>query len=238
MVERSAHCSALSPRRRARPWLFLLGELAATILAGPNERALRLLPLAAGIALPYVAWLTGRRIFDDTADLVAAAIAALSPLLLYYSNEVKPYGIDGLVSAGLVLLTLRVLHDPSQLARRVVFLLAGVCGVWTAFPSAFVLAGCWGALVLSADARGSRLARLMLPLAVVTWGAAFAAPYFRVIRYAANDPFMTTFFADRFLIPGRGALISLWRLWQDVTIDVFVGRDAVARFPQSVQLRR
>jgi hypothetical protein len=149
---------------------------------------------------------------------------------------VKPYGIDGLVSVCLVLLTLRVLDNPSQSTRWVVLLLAGVCGVWTAFPSAFVLAGCWCALVSSADARSSRQARLMLPLAVVTWGAAFAAPYFGVIRHAANDPFLTTFFADRFLIPGRGALFSLWRLWQDVSIDVFMGRDAVARFPQSVQL--
>ena len=221
---------------QSAPWLFLLGERAATVLAGPNELALRFLPLAAGIALPYVIWLTGRRIFDDTTGVVAAAIAALSPLLLYYSNEVKPYEIDGLVSVCLVLLTLRVLDNPSQSTRWVVLLLAGVCGVWTAFPSAFVLAGCWGALVFSADARLSRHARLMFPLAVVTWGTAVAAPYFRVIRYAANDPFLTTFFADRFLIPGRDALISLWRLWQDVSIDVFMGRDAVARFPQSVQL--
>jgi len=222
---------------QSAPWLFLLGERAATVVAGPNELALRLLPLAAGIALPYVVWLTGRRIFDDTTGVVAAAIVALSPLLLYYSNEVKPYGLDAVVSVSCVLLTLRALDDPSQVARWVVLLLAGVCGLWTAFPSAFVLASCWCALVASADARRSRHARLMLSLAAVTWSAAFAAPYFRVIRLATNDPFLTTFFADRFLSPwGRGALISLWRLWQDVSIDVFVGRDAVARFPQSTQL--
>jgi len=221
---------------QSAPWLFLYGERAATVLAGPNELALRLLPLAAGIALPYVAWVTGRRIFDDTTGVVAAAIAALSPLLLYYSNEVKPYGIDGLVCVSLVLLTLRVLDEPSQSARWGVLLLAGVCGLWTAFPSAFVLAGCWCALLSSADARNSHHARLMLPLAVVTWGAAFSAPYFLVIRFAANDPFLTTFFADRFLIPGHGAITSVWRLWQDVATDVFMGRDAATRFPRGAQL--
>ena len=218
------------------PWLFLLGERAAIVVAGPNELALRLLPLAAGIAIPYVAWLTARRMFDDMTGVVAATIAAVSPLLLYYSNEVKPYGIDALVCVSLVLLTIRVLDAPSQSTRWAVLLLAGVCGVWSAFPSAFALAGCWCALVASADARASRHARLMLSLAVVVWGAAFAAPYVHVIRYAANDPFLTTFFADRFLIPGNGALVSLWRLWQDVATDVFLGRDAVARFPQSVRL--
>src|SRR6185295_12378688 len=34
---------------QSAPWLFLFGERAATVLAGPNELALRLLPLAAGI---------------------------------------------------------------------------------------------------------------------------------------------------------------------------------------------
>ena len=221
---------------QSAPWLFLLGERAAIVVAGPNELALRLLPLAAGIAIPYVAWLPARRMFDDMTGVVAAAIAAVSPLLLYYSNEVKPYGIDALVCVSLVLLTIRVLDAPSQSTRWAVLLLAGVCGVWSAFPSAFALAGCWCALVASADACASRHARLMLSLAVVVWGAAFAAPYVHVIRYAANDPFLTTFFADRFLIPGNGALVSLWRLWQDVSTDVFMGRDAVARFPQSVQL--
>jgi len=221
---------------QSAPWFFLFGERVATLLAGPNELALRLLPLAAGIALPYVAWLAGRRIFDDTAGVVAAAIAALSPLLLYYSNEVKPYGIDGLVSLSLVLLTLRVLDDPSQSARWVALLLSGVGGLWTAFPSTFVLASCWCALVASVDARRSRPARLMLPLCVVTWGAAFALPYVHVIRHATNDAFLTTFFADRFLVPGQGALVSLWRLWQDVAVDVFMGRDAVARFPSGAQL--
>jgi len=221
---------------QSAPWLFLFGERAATVVAGSNELALRLLPLATGIALPYVVWLTGRRIFDDTAGVVAAAIAALSPLLLYYSNEVKPYGIDSVVCVSLVLFTLRVLDDPSQSARWVALLLAGVAGLWTAFPSAFVLAGCWCALLSSAEARRSRRARRMLPLAVIAWGAAFVAPYVHVIRHAATDPFLTTFFADRFLIPGRGALVSLWRLWQDVSIDVFMGRDAVARAPRSAEL--
>ncbi|HEX5076350.1 MAG TPA: glycosyltransferase family 39 protein [Gemmatimonadaceae bacterium] len=221
---------------QSAPWLFLFGERAATTLAGPNELALRLLPLAAGIALPYVVWLTGRRILGDTVGVVAAAITALSPLLLYYSNEVKPYGTDAVVCASLVLLTLRVLDDPHQSAPWVALLLVGVCGLWVAFPSAFVLAGCWGALVASPDARGSRHARRMLPLAVVAWGAAFAAPYFHVIRHAAHDAFLTTFFADRFLVPGHGALVSLWRLWQDVSIEVFAGRDAIARAPRSAEL--
>ena len=221
---------------QSAPWLFLFGERAAVLLAGPNELALRLVPLAAGIALPYVAWLTGRRLFDDIAAVVAAAVAALSPLLLYYSNEVKPYGIDGLVSVSLVLLTLRILDDPSESIRWVVLLLSGVCGLWTAFPSTFVLAGCWSALAVSGDARRSPHARVMLPLAVATWGAAFAVPYFRVIRPAAHDPFLTTFFADRFLILGRGALTSVWRLWQDISIDVFMGRDAVALVPGGASL--
>jgi hypothetical protein len=48
-----------------------------------------------------VVWVAAKQMADPEVGVIAAAIAALSPLLLYYSNEVKPYGTDALVAAGL-----------------------------------------------------------------------------------------------------------------------------------------
>jgi hypothetical protein len=217
------------------PWLFLLGERAAAVVLGPTELALRLLPLVAGILLPWVMWVAAKQLADPETAVIAAAIAALSPLLLYYSNELKPYGTDALVSAALVLATLRVLDAAADRRRWVTLLLAGVVGLVAAFPATFVLAACWCALLASANVRKSRHAHLMLPLAAVVWAATFALPYALVIRQATSDAFLTTYFSDRFLVPWRvGALTSLWRLWHDVSIEVFLGRDALAAIPSAV----
>ena len=217
---------------QAAPWLFLLGERAVAVVLGPTELALRLLPLVAGILLPWLVWLTTKQLADEETGLVAAAIAALSPLLLYYSNEVKPYGIDAFVSAALLYATVRVLDDAADRRRWLGLVVAGAVGVVAAFPSAFVLAACWGALIASADVRRSVHARRMLPLSAGIWAATFTLPYVLVIRGATTDAFLTSYFGDRFLVPwGSGALGSLWRLWQEVSIEVFLGREALRSAP-------
>ena len=61
------------------PWIFLFAERAAVLLFGTNELALRLVPLIAGLALPWVVWHAARQLADKTVGLIAAAVAALSP---------------------------------------------------------------------------------------------------------------------------------------------------------------
>ena len=220
---------------QSAPWLFLFGERAAAMVLGPNELALRLLPLIAGILLPWVVWRTATRLVDHETGIIAASIAALSPLLLYYSTEVKPYGTDALVSAALALATLRVLENAEDRRRWLVLVCAGAVGLVAAFPAAFVLPACWGALLASGDVRRSPRARRMLLLAALIWAATLALPYLFVIRRATSDSFLTTYFSNRFLVPwGPGAAAALWGLWHDVSAEVFLGHDALAGSSRTV----
>ena len=220
---------------QSAPWLFLFGERATAMVLGPNELALRLLPLIAGILLPWVVWLTASKLADRETGIIAASIAALSPLLLYYSNEVKPYGTDALVSATLAFVTLRVLEDAGDRRRWFILVFAGAVGLVAAFPAAFVLPACWAALLASADVRRNPHARRMLSLAAIVWAATLALPYMLVIRRAATDAFLTTYFSDRFLVPWRpGAFAALWGLWHDVSVEAFLGHDALASSPGTV----
>jgi len=222
---------------QSAPWLFLFGEHAAAMVLGPNELALRLLPLVAGILLPWMVWLATTRLVDRETGIIAASIAALSPLLLYYSNEVKPYGTDALVSASLVFATLRVLEDAVDRRRWLVLVVAGAVGLVAAFPAAFILPACWGALLASANVRRSPHARRMLSLAAILWIATLALPYLLVIRRAASDSFLTTYFSDRFLVPWRpGAFAALWGLWHDVSVEAFLGHDALASSPGAIAI--
>ena len=220
---------------QSAPWLFLFGERATAMLLGPNELALRLLPLIAGILLPWIVWLTASKLADRETGIIAAAIAALSPLLLYYSNEVKPYGTDALVSATLVFVTLCVLENAADRRRWFILLFAGGVGLVAAFPAAFILPACWAALLASANVRRSPHARRMLSATAVAWAATFALPYLLVIRRATSDAFLTTYFSDRFLVPWRpDAFAALWGLWHDVSAEAFLGHDALAGRPSAI----
>jgi len=222
-------------QNQSAPWLFLFGERAAAIVFGPNELALRLLPLTAGILLPWVVWRTATRLADRETGIIAASIVALSPLLLYYSNEVKPYGTDALVSAALAFATLRVLEDVEDRRQWLVLVFTGAVGLVAAFPIAFVLPAGWGALFASANVRRSPRARRMLSLAAIVWAATLALLYVLVIRRATSDSFLTTYFSDRFLVPWRpGAFTALWGLWYDVSVEMFLGHDALATSPGAV----
>ena len=79
-----------------------------------NEFALRALPFVAGCLLLVALWLLARRLLDARYAALCLAFAALSPILIYFSNEVKPYIIDALVAVVLTWLALDVLEAPDS----------------------------------------------------------------------------------------------------------------------------
>ena len=217
------------------PWLFLLGERAAAVTFGANEMALRLIPLLAGLALPWVMWLTAKRLTDTTTALIATAMAVLSPLLVYYANEVKPYSTDALLTVAFVLATSRALDRTQERAPWAVLVLGGAGALLASFPVMFVLAAVWCTIAASPAARASVSGRRALVIAPIVWGTAFAFPYFLVIRRASTDDFLMTSLRDQFLVPwsARG-VASLWRLWQELSVEVFLGKEVLAFVPLAV----
>ena len=74
-------------------WIGLLG-------AGPVS--LRLLSVLFGVlAIPAI-YLAGRRMLSRRAGLIAAFLLAISPLHVYYSQEVRMYGLVALLSIGVL----------------------------------------------------------------------------------------------------------------------------------------
>ncbi|MCL5962028.1 MAG: glycosyltransferase family 39 protein [Chloroflexi bacterium] len=58
---------------------------------GTSELALRWLSLVSGLLLVSVVYALGRRLFSPTVGLLAAVFAAVSPFLVYYSQEARMY---------------------------------------------------------------------------------------------------------------------------------------------------
>jgi hypothetical protein len=191
------------------PYGFLALERLAVMLLGTGEYALRLVPLLAGLGALFLFPAVARRYVSGPARIVALAIVALAPFLVYYASEVKQYSLDVLVALG-VLWAAAELRDgrPGAVAKAA---LVGVLGVWFSQPAVFMLAGAGLALMHGAVRGGDR--RRMAALAAVgaAWLASFAGSYL-VSRQSLADPaYMQAFWAPGFMpLPPRTAAEWMW----------------------------
>jgi hypothetical protein len=85
--------------QEANPPVFYLAEWVWTRIAGTGELALRLPSALCGIALVPVAYAIGRRLGSARAGTALAALVAVHPLLVYYSQEARGYAAVTLACA-------------------------------------------------------------------------------------------------------------------------------------------
>ncbi len=86
-------------------WLFLLGT-------GPEEA--RLLSVMVGVLLIPVLSILGQRLFDARVGAAAGAVTAVMPLAVYYSQEVRMYGLVTLLGALATYFLIRAGQFPSR----------------------------------------------------------------------------------------------------------------------------
>jgi mannosyltransferase len=124
---------------------------------GDGPLALRLPSALAGIATVPVVWAIAQRLTGRRTAVVAAAIVAVDPLLVWYSQEARAYGLFVLLSAVAMLCFVRALQAPSR-ARLLAFALAGALALLTHYFAVFLLIPMCAWLLLDARARGAALA--------------------------------------------------------------------------------
>ncbi len=89
-------------------WLLKLW----TGLVGQGEIGLRSLSAGLGVGLVYVVYRLGVRLFNRRVGLVAALLAALSPLQVYYAQEARMYMLLALLGGLTVLTAWPILAGP------------------------------------------------------------------------------------------------------------------------------
>lgn len=169
---------------QAAPTGFLLLEKAAVALFGDSEYALRLVPLAAGIASLALFLPLARRLLSRRAALVAVSLYALAEPLIYYSSEVKQYSVDALATIVLLLIAAPALLERTLSRRRALALLAaGAIAFWFSHPSVFVAGAIWLSLA-AMRVRMPKPGLAALGILGAVWLAVFGASYALVVRNA------------------------------------------------------
>ncbi len=91
------------PRTESTPPLYYALAWAWTRVFGSSEFGLRSLSALAGIATIPVAWALARRLAGDRAALIAGLLLAVSPLMVWFSQEARAYALATLLATGTLL---------------------------------------------------------------------------------------------------------------------------------------
>lgn len=187
--------------QQTAPVLFLWAERLAIRIAGVHGLALRAVPFAAGVLIPLALWRVARRLVGPAPALVATAIAAVSPILVHYSAQVKPYGVDALLTVLLLDSVLATVEEPDSGGAWWRLLIWGALAVCGSTPAPLVLAGVVAGLAACPAVRSTPGHRSWLLAAAVLWCVLFAAVYLGFERHAVTNAYLQRFWAAAMLVP-------------------------------------
>ncbi|MDX2380124.1 MAG: hypothetical protein QNM02_10250 [Acidimicrobiia bacterium] len=194
-----------SPRNQlAPPGFWVVGHLADAISS--DEMMLRLFPLVCGIALVVVAVVYASRWIEHRpARFLLVSVIALSPSLIYYSDEVKQYGVEAL----LAMIAVVAVAERGALGRVPLVVLALVMLAFS-IPSLLIVP-VLGMLWLLTEARsrgvGGAVRYLIAPGAVIFVAWAVALMWTQL----AKPAIMQDFWADAFApLPTSAAHVEWW----------------------------
>jgi len=106
------------PETESTPPLYYVLAWLWTKVVGLNEAGLRSLSALAGTAMIPLAYATAKRLASRNAGLIAAALTAVSPWLIWYSQEARAYCLFALLSLASFSSFIGAMESPTK--RRLV----------------------------------------------------------------------------------------------------------------------
>lgn len=165
MLQAIPDSESTPPLYYALAWLW-------TQVCGTSEVGMRSLSALLGTATIVIVWALGRRLGGDRAGLAAAALVAVNPMLVWFSQEARAYALLVALSALSALLWLRALERPQERGRLLAWGAVAALALATHYYAAFLVAP--QALWLLVRAPGLRERAVLLALPAAT--AAALAP--------------------------------------------------------------
>lgn len=134
----TATLNAVAHTENSPPLWYLL-EWAVSRVFGTGAIALRSLSALAGVASVVVGWGIGRELAGRRAAFATAALIAVNPLFVWYSQEARVYALFVLTAEMAILFFLRALREPTP-GRLTAFAVSGALALLTHYFAVFLLA--------------------------------------------------------------------------------------------------
>jgi len=202
--------------QQGAPIGWLWAERFMVVLLGDNEYALRLVPLAAGIAALVLLHRVALRVVGPWPAALATCLLASAPEAVRYSVEVKQYSSDLAWGLVLVLLALRAAARPSHHSVRSPWTLAtwggvGALAVWCSHPAVLVLASSAAVLIVAATDRRRFDDCVAVLVASAPWLLSFGVDWLVSLRRLGGNSYLRSYWAAGFAPkPLRTIPASFW----------------------------
>jgi len=188
---------------QSTPPFYLLTLWAMVQLWGHSEMVLRSLAWLFGVGTLGLIWRFSRSLVEVPAALLALAAVAFSPIMVYYSKELKQYSGDAFFAVGVLWLTERLQAREGGQGWPALAL-AGVVGLGYSQPLIFTLPVVWAVLWVTLP----RVQRPRLVCLGSVWLLAAAGYYLLFIRREI-DPELVAYWTQDF--PDLSGLVPFFR---------------------------
>ena len=207
--------------------LFVLKTFVSTL--GHSELVLRLPALLAGCALIVLTWKLMGKVEEMPIVIVVVALMATSSLLIYYSAEVKQYGVDAVVTLVILYLGIVTLKGEGPQAWRDL-IVTGAIAMFFSQPIIFILAGISIAALVDPRFRSASMWRFWWYIAAASWLIPFALLYWLSYRETSQSRFMRAFWAPHFIQIGAP------NVFRDLiaSLQIVLGKDHLEYVPTLV----
>jgi hypothetical protein len=204
-------------------WIGLV--TAGIAVLGPAEWAMRLPTLIQALLYLPALWLLLERLVSPRAALLGLALTAMSPALIKWSAELKPYGADPLISVVALWAVIAAAERPT-LSLRAGAAIGLALGALTWFSAAaiIVIVGSIPALIAAGRRSSDRARWTGLAVAVAIALAVFALAY--GLHYRPElwlGQYLHRAWAFRFWSGGPELLDRIWRSMMEVVRPLFFG---------------
>jgi 4-amino-4-deoxy-L-arabinose transferase-like glycosyltransferase len=189
--------------RQSTPPFYTLTIWALVQLRGHSEAVLRALSFLFGVGTLYLVWRLSRLLLEIPAAVLALTAVAFSPIMVYYSKELKQYSGDAFFAVLVLWLAERLRSDQGR-RGWLALALAGVIG--QGFSHALIFTLPIAGAVLWFSLPRSRRPRLVLLGGL--WCLAFIA-YFFLFFTREMDPELVVYWTQDF--PDLTGLVPFFR---------------------------
>lgn len=185
--------SGLLDHQQKAPIGFLWPVKMVMDVFGRNEMALRLIPLIAGMVSLFLFSKLSRSFLSYRGAIVATALFALSPALVYHSTEIKQYAMECLGTV-LALYFYLKFRDRAALKDKIYWGLLGAVIIWFSFSSIFILMGTAAALSLHSILRKDWKTFVLDLLPFSIWVLSFAVNFLLFTHKHAESEWIVYWF--------------------------------------------
>jgi 4-amino-4-deoxy-L-arabinose transferase-like glycosyltransferase len=176
---------------RSTPPFYLLAVWGLVQVWGGSEAVLRSLSFAFGVGSVALFWPAARRLANRTAALLGLALVAVSPVLVYYSKELKQYSGDAFFAVLVVWLAERLQERPTRI-RWLTLALVGPLALGFSHGAVFVLP----AVLLVLGLESPRPQRFRVMGLGALWGLTIISFFLLVYRGQVNQELVAYWVSD------------------------------------------